>query len=46
VLRAAGKSDEADEALKELIAGATEGSCPYFDAMNYAYCGDADLAFE
>lgn len=46
VLRAVGRNDEADEALKTLIARTTPGSGPYFVAMNYSYRGDTDLAFE
>jgi TolB-like protein len=46
MLRAAGKTEAADEALNALIAETTEGSGPYFVAMNYAYRGDTELAFE
>ncbi len=46
VLRATGKDTEADQALTELIARLTLGSGSYWVAMNYAYRGEADQAFD
>jgi len=43
---AVGHTKEADEALNALIARSTEGSGPYFVAMNYAYLNEKELAFE